>query len=163
MSGSEISRQFEATGKLPDRQIPTYTGENESQWVGWISFASTILILLGSFHIIQGLVALFRDEVFVVGKSGLIVNVDYTAWGWFHIVMGVLAILVGASLLAGRMWARILAVVFAMFSALSNLAFLPSYPIWSAMMIVLCVVIIWAITVHGSELKHEPGWDGRDV
>ena len=63
---SEISRQFDATGKLPDRQIPTYTGENESQWVGWISFASTILILLGSFHIIEGLVALFRDEVFVV-------------------------------------------------------------------------------------------------
>ena len=61
------------------------------------------------------------------------------------------------------MWARIFAVIFAMFSALSNLAFLPSYPIWSAMMIVLCVVIIWAITVHGSELKHEPGWDGRDV
>lgn len=160
---SEISRQFDATGKLPDRQIPTYTGENESQWVGWISFASTILILLGSFHIIQGLVALFRDEVYVVGKGGLIVNVDYTAWGWFHVVAGVVAILVGVSLLSGRMWARIFAVIFAMFSALSNLAFLPAYPIWSAMMIVLCVVIIWAITVHGSELKHEPGWDGRDV
>ena len=103
---SEISRQFDATGKLPDRQIPTYTGENESQWVGWISFASTILILLGSFHIIQGLVALFRDEVYVVGKSGLILNVDYTAWGWFHIVAGVVAILVGVSCLASYLPAR---------------------------------------------------------
>jgi hypothetical protein len=163
MSGSEISRQFEATGKLPDRQIPVYTGENESSWVGWIAFASTVLILLGSFHIIQGLVALFRDEVFVVSKRGLVLNVDYTAWGWFHIVMGTLAILVGASLLAGRMWARIFGVIFAMFSALSNLAFLPAYPIWSAMMIVFDVVVIWAITVHGAELKHPPGWDGKDL
>jgi hypothetical protein len=163
MSGSDASRHFEATGKLPDREVPVYTGVDESAWVGWIAFGGTMLILLGSFHIIQGLVAVFRDEVFLVGKSGLVVNVDYTAWGWTHIAGGTLAILIGVSLMSGRMWARIGAVIIAGLSALTNMAFLPAYPIWSAIMIVLDVIIIWAVIVHGSELKHEPGWDGRDV
>ena len=160
---SEISRHYGATGKLPDREIPTYTAEDESAWVGWIAFGGTMLVLLGSFHIIQGLVAVFRNEVLLVAESGLVVNVDYTTWGWVHIGLGTLAILVGISLMAGRMWARILAVVIAGLSALNNLAFMPAYPIWSAMMIVIDVLVIWAVIVHGSELKHEPGWDGRDV
>ena len=160
---SDISRHHQATGKLPDREIPTYTGVDESAWVGWIAFGGTMLVLLGSFHIIQGLVAVFRDEVFLVAKSGLVVNVDYTTWGWVHIIGGILAILVGISLMAGQMWARILAVIIAGLSALGNLAFLPAYPIWSAIMIVIDIVVIWAVIVHGSELKRAPGWDGRDV
>ncbi len=122
-------------------------------WVGWIVFAGFMLIMIGSFHIIEGLVALFRDEVFLVGSKGLVINVDYTAWGWIHIVGGTLAIGAGAGLLAGQMWARILAVVVAFASAVINIAFLPAYPVWSAIVIAIDVLIIWAVTVHGSEVK----------
>ena len=145
---SEISRQFDATGKLPDRQIPTYTGENESQWVGWISFASTILILLGSFHIIQGLVALFRDEVFVVHKSGLIVNVDYTAWGWFHIVLGAIMIATSIGLFAMKGWARWAGIFFASLSAITQVGVLPAFPIWGLIVIALDVVVIYQLTAR---------------
>jgi hypothetical protein len=31
---------------------------------------------------------------------------------------------------------------------------LSAYPIWSAVMIALDILIIWAITVHGAEMKH---------
>jgi hypothetical protein len=112
-----------------------------------------MLVLVGSFHIIQGLVAVFRDEVFLVGQEGLVVNVDYTAWGWTHIIGGALAILVGACLLAGQMWARVVAVIVAMLSAIANIIFLPAYPIWSTIMIAIDVLVIWAVTVHGSEIK----------
>jgi hypothetical protein len=144
--------EYSATGKpaRPDNLQPVNT---ESAWVGWIIFASWMLILLGCFHVIQGLVALFRDEVYVVGKSGLVLNVDYTVWGWIHLVGGVIAILAGVALNRGRMWARILAVLVAFVSALVNMAFLPAYPIWSAILIGLDIVVIWAITVHGSEMK----------
>ena len=57
-------------------------------WVGWIAFAGAMMVLLGIFHIVDGLVALFRDEVFLVGRSGLTVEVDYTAWGWVHLIGG---------------------------------------------------------------------------
>jgi hypothetical protein len=125
----------------------------QTGWVGWVVFAGFMLVLLGAFHIIEGLVALFRDEVFLVGQRGLVVNVDYTAWGWAHVIGGALSILVGACLLAGQTWARVVAVIVAMVSAITNLAFLPSYPVWSAIMIAVDVIIIWAVTVHGSEIK----------
>ena len=126
----------------------------QTGWVGWIVFAGFMLILVGAFHVIEGLVALFRDEVFLVGPRGLVVNVDYTAWGWAHVIGGILAILTGAGLLAGQMWARILAVVVAFASAVLNMAFLPAYPVWSAIVIALDVLVIWAVTVHGSEVKN---------
>jgi hypothetical protein len=145
-------REYSATGRppRPDDMQPVNVG---SAWEGWVVFAGWMLILLGCFHVIEGLAAVFRDEVFLVGQSGLVVNVDYTVWGWVHVVGGVVAILAGIALNRGQMWARIVAVVVAFLSALVNIAFLPAYPIWSGILITLDVLIIWAVTVHGSELK----------
>jgi hypothetical protein len=122
-------------------------------WVGWIAFAGTMMVLLGSFHLIEGFVALFKDEYFLVGKSGLTVNVDYTAWGWTHIAGGVLIICAGAALFAGKMWARVIAVILATVSAIVNIGFLSAYPVWSSLMILFDVLVIWAVTVHGAEMK----------
>ena len=122
-------------------------------WVGWIIFAGTMLVILGIFHAIQGLVALFNDSVYLVGPKGLVINVDYTAWGWIHLIGGIIVVLAGVALFAGKMWARILAVIVAVISAIINVVFLPAYPIWSTMMIAIDVLVIWAVTVHGSEMK----------
>jgi hypothetical protein len=149
MSGMQ---EYMATGQAP-RPSETQPINTGSAWQEWIMFAGTMLVLVGCFHLVQGLVALFRDEVYVVGRAGLVVNVDYTAWGWAHLIGGIVAILAGVALFRGRMWARIVAVVVAFASSLLNIAFLPAYPIWSAMMIAIDILIIWAVTVHGAELK----------
>jgi hypothetical protein len=128
---------------------PTQYAGDSSGWTAWIVFAGTIMVLLGSFHVMAGLVALFKDEYYLVGKSGLVVNVDYTAWGWVHIILGVVVALAGAALFTGAMWARIVAVLLAMFSAVTNLAFMSSYPLWSAIMIGVDILVIYAVTAHG--------------
>ena len=122
-------------------------------WVGWIAFAGIMMVLVGSFHAIQGLVALFRDEVFLVGRSGLVVNVDYTAWGVTHIIGGALLVAAGVWVFRGKVWARTVGVVLAMLSAVVNVGFLAAYPVWSTIMIAVDVLVIWALTVHGGELK----------
>ena len=123
-------------------------------WVGWIGFAAIMMMMLGTFHAIEGLVALFQDEYFLVGKSGLTVHVDYTTWGWIHIIGGVIVVGAGVALLTGKMWARAVAVAVAAVSAIVNIGFLSAYPVWSTIMIAFDVLVIWAVTVHGSELKH---------
>jgi hypothetical protein len=128
-------------------------GPEPTGWTGWIAFAGVIMVMLGALHAIQGFVALFKDEYFLVGKNGLIVNVDYTQWGWTQLIFGVVVALAGFSLLAGRMWARIVAVIVAFLSVLLNIGFLAAFPIWSTIMIVLDVLIIWAVMVHGREMK----------
>lgn len=125
----------------------------QTGWVGWIAFAGFMMVMLGTFHAIQGLVALFNDEYFLVGKSGLTLSLDFTTWGWIHIIGGIIIAGAGIGLFAGKMWARTVGVILAMVSAVVNVSFLAAYPIWSAMMIVVDVLVIWAITVHGGELK----------
>jgi hypothetical protein len=139
--------------------LPAYT-QRQTGWVGWVVFAAVMLVLLGAMHAFQGVVALVREEFFVVGKSGLVVSVDYTAWGWAHLVGGALAVVVGIGLLAGQVWARLVAVLVAVLSALVNVAFLAAYPLWSALMIAVDVLVIWAVTVHGDELRRS---DDEDV
>ena len=70
----------------------------QTGWFGWIVFAGVIMLLLGSFHAMAGLVALFDDEYFLVNDSGLVVSVDYTGWGWTHLIFGVAVVLAGFSL-----------------------------------------------------------------
>jgi hypothetical protein len=126
----------------------------EHGWAAWVAFAGCMLILLGLFHALMGLVALFHDEVFLVGKSALpISSLDYTAWGWLHIAGGVVAMLAGVAVQRGRTWARAVAVAVAFVSAVLNMTFLPAYPLWSAILIALDILIIWAVIVHGAVMK----------
>jgi hypothetical protein len=129
------------------------SGDELSGWVGWVVFAAVMMIMLGCFHAVQGLVALFDDQKFLVTDSGLVASADYTTWGWVHLIGGIIVALAGASLFTGWLWARIVCVIAAFLSAIVNVTFLSAYPIWSAIMIALDILIIWALTVHGAEMK----------
>jgi hypothetical protein len=138
-------------GRAPRDATPPETPP--TMWVGWILFGSMMMIMLGAFHVIQGLVALFQSDYFLVGPNGLTISVDYTGWGWTHLILGAVVLATGVAVLFGQMWARVIGIGIAMLSALVNLAFLAAYPLWSMMMIAIDVLVIWALTVHGGEMK----------
>jgi hypothetical protein len=122
-------------------------------WAGWVVFAGTMMLILGAFHAIQGLVALLNDQYYLVGANGLTVQLDYTTWGWVHLIGGVLVILAGAGLFAGQTWARGVGIVLAVVSAITNFAFIAAYPVWSSIVIALDILIVYALAVHGRELR----------
>jgi hypothetical protein len=78
---------------------------------------------------------------------------DYTAWGWIHLALGLIAIGIAVGMLAGKMWARVIAVGIALLSALVNLAFLNAAPVWSTIVIAFDILLVWALTVHGREMQ----------
>lgn len=129
---------------------------NEAQksggWAGWIYFAGLMMLMVGLFQAVAGFVALFKEDVYLVG-GGQVAFFDYSEWGWIHLTWGIIVALSSFSLMAGQMWGRILAVFLAIMSAMANFAFLPAYPIWSTIIITIDILIIYAITVHGKELK----------
>ena len=125
----------------------------ESEQYGWALFAVVMLAMAGGFQIINGLIALFRSGIYQVGRSGLVLDVDYTAWGWIHIGLGILAIVAALGLMRGQLWARILGVSLSVLSAIAYLAFIAAYPALCLVVIALDILVIYAITVHGRELK----------
>ncbi len=137
-----------------EQRAPQQTGGSDlSAWTGWIAFAGVIMVMLGIFHAIQGLVALFKDDYYVVGSSQLVVSVNYTTWGWVHLLGGIILAAAGFCVFTGQIWARTVGVIMALVSAVVNVGFLAAYPLWSLMMIGLDVVVILALTVHGSEMR----------
>ncbi|MEV6237734.1 hypothetical protein [Lentzea sp. NPDC051838] len=122
----------------------------ETGWLGWIWFAGIMMIVMGSFNAIEGLVALFRGEYYVVTETQVLVF-DITTWGWITLLIGILVALAGGALLSGAAWARVVAVVLAVVNAVAQLAFVSVHPLWSTIVIALCVTVIWAVVVHGPE------------
>jgi hypothetical protein len=83
--------------------------------------------------------------------------VDYNVWGWVHLILGILAVATGFGLLAGNTAARVVGIVLAVLSAILNLVFIAAYPVWSTIVIAVDIIVIYAIVVHGRELKRDAG------
>ncbi|NMH81034.1 hypothetical protein HF577_28570 [Pseudonocardia xinjiangensis] len=117
---------------------------------GLVVFAGTIMIVAGVFQALAGLVALFRNEVYVVGLN-YVYSFDVTTWGWIHLVVGILVAVAGAAVLAGQTWGRVVGVALAVVSMLVNFMFIPYYPVWSLLIIALDVFVIWALCTSPRE------------
>jgi hypothetical protein len=123
-----------------------------SGWaVGVILFAAIMMIMVGIFQALQGLVAIFENEFYVATRNYLF-EFDATTWGWIHLLLGVLVALAGWGLLSGRTWARVVAITLAVLSAIANFLFIPYYPFWSLLIIALNIFVIWALVAHGREV-----------
>lgn len=159
-AASEVPQQTRGQEQITPQQAapaPQHRAEvtptETSGWTGWVVFASILMIMVGAFQAILGLTALLESGYYVVAPSGLVVNVNYTAWGWVHLALGVVAIAAAFGLLAGQMWARMVGIALAVVSAIVNLAFIAAYPLWSITVITLDVLVIYAIAVHGKEMQ----------
>ncbi len=119
--------------------------------VGLIVFAGILMVMVGIFHAVQGLVALVNDNFFVVGEE-YVFEFDVTAWGWIHLIAGVIVALAGIALFQGAVWARTVAVIVASISIIASFLWMPYYPLWSLTVVAFDLFVIWAVTVHGRDV-----------
>lgn len=128
----------------------------EAQRTGWaiagVVMAASLMILLGFWGIIVGISAIASDNIFVTNLD-YSYDIDLTAWGWIHLILGVIAVLAGFALFSGAVWARVVGIVLAILVAINYFLFLPFYPLWSIIVIALSVFVIWSLaTVSRREL-----------
>jgi uncharacterized membrane protein len=120
---------------------------------GWalsgVVFAASLLTMVGLFQVIAGLVAIFDDEFYVVARNYTF-DLDTTAWGWIHLLLGILLVVTGFGLFSRQAWAGVTAIFLAMLTAVENFFFIPYYPFWSILVIALSVWVIWALTRPGA-------------
>jgi hypothetical protein len=131
-----------------------------SGWTGWVGFAAVILFVSGIFSVIQGLVAIIGPNAYYVKTNGNLFALNVAGWGWWNLIVGVLLVVAGGALFAGQTWARVVAIILAVLSGISQLLLVPAQPWWSLIVIALDILIIYAVTAHGGELREDTG--GRD-
>ncbi len=124
----------------------TRAREPVSAWaISGITFAGVLMIVVGFFQSIAGLAAILENEFFVVTQN-YVFEGDVTAWGWIHLILGIVIVLAGFALFAGATWARVVGIVLAVLVAVANFFFIPYYPFWSILIIALAVWVMWALT-----------------
>jgi hypothetical protein len=139
------NESYQASASRADRET--------SGWaVGFILFAAIMMIMVGIFEAIQGIVAIFENEFYVATRN-YVFQFDATTWGWIHLLVGLLVAFAGYGLLSGKTWARVVAITLAVLSAVANFLFIPYYPFWSLLIITLDVFVIWAVAAHGGDMR----------
>jgi hypothetical protein len=131
---------------------PSAGYDEPTGWTGWISFAGVMMILAGGLNLLYGIVAVVNDD-WVVWTNRTAVYLDVSEWGWFHIVVGAIVLLSGIGVFSGNILARTVAIIVASISLLVNFFFIPVYPLWALTVITLDVLVIWALTAHGREMR----------
>ncbi len=140
----------EMSGDLSSIAAP---GDEDSRLVGFVIFGAVIMMMIGAFEVLMGATALFDSGYYPVEEEGLFVVGDYAVWGWAHILLGALMIATGIGLFRAKMWARVVGIGLSMVVAVVNMGFADAAPIWSITVIALCVMVIYAIAMHGGDLK----------
>lgn len=146
------SETYQQAGGQVYREPVGQSYDEPTGWVGWIYFASVLMILAGILNAIHGLIAIVNDEWVVWGNRGDL-YLDLTEWGWVHLGVGIVLVLAGFGVLTGNVLARAVAVVLACLSVVANFLYIPAFPVWAIIIIAIDVFVIYALTAHGGEMR----------
>ena len=116
---------------------------------GWITYASIMLGLAGTFNVIDGIVGLSKSKFYVADSK--FVFSDLRTWAWIVLFLGVLQILASLYVARGSESARWFGVGAASVNALAQLAWLQSYPLWAISVFTMDVLIVYGLIVYGGK------------
>jgi hypothetical protein len=124
-----------------------------SAWTGWIGFAAIMLAFIGAITFFEGLIAIIRDNYYVVTREHVFAF-DVSTWGWIMLFWGILLFLAALGLAAKSGWARWFTIVILFLNLLGQLSFLGNgqYSLWSLTIITLEIVVLYALTVRWKEV-----------
>jgi hypothetical protein len=97
--------------------------------------------------------AVLIDDGFVRDTRDYAYDLDPTGYGWIHLILGIVLVLVGFGIFSGAVWARTVGIILAMLSAFVSFLFIPSYPVWSVLIIALDIAVIWALATTGPAVE----------
>ncbi|MHC0429334.1 DUF7144 family membrane protein [Streptomyces sp. O3] len=134
------------------------TGESDggSAWAsGGTLFAGVLMLVYGVLGVLHGIAAIAEDDVYA-RLGDYVYKFNLTAWGWIHLVLGVLVAVVGCGILKRAGWAKALGVGIACAVVVVNFVWLPYQPVWALIAVAIGVFVIWALCTDTSDRS-----DGR--
>jgi hypothetical protein len=117
---------------------------------GWLGFAGVMLMLAGALDIVNGLYALgAQDTQF----DTLFFDNNIEAWGWFYLIVGIVLVVAGFGVFNRTTWAVVVGIVGASIGIITNMLWVFVYPIASLILVGVCVLVIYALTVYGTDAE----------
>jgi len=123
--------------------------EEDLKGAGLVEFAGILIAIFGIFNIIHGIGAIAKSHAFTTNAHYIFGNLR--AWGWVMLIFGILQLIAVGALARNRPWARWFAVVVLALNTLAHMLALPSYPIWSVLVIAANVFALYGLLVYGGK------------
>lgn len=114
-----------------------------NKWSSWVALGSILMIIVGGFKLIAGIIGLFKDQYLVQGTNGYML-VDVTGLAIWWLIIGAVLLFGGMAALNGKSWGYVVGIMAASLAALSEFFSIPYTPIWSIIMIVVYVAVLAA-------------------
>lgn len=123
-------------------------------WSGWVGFAAVLMVIIGILDFFQGLIAIIRDDYYVLAPERIIVF-DLTAWGWIMLIWGIVLMFAGAALGAGMSWARWFTIIVGSLNFIIQLGFVGSseYTLWALTVLAMNVLVLYALIVRWEDVR----------
>ncbi|KAA1423789.1 hypothetical protein FE697_009500 [Mumia zhuanghuii] len=128
------------------------TGTSNPWAQGVTIFAAAMLAIIGFVQVFQGIAAIAKDDLLVTTENYLF-SFDTTTWGWIHLVLGILFIVIAFAIMTGNAFARGAGIGIAILSIVANFLWLPYYPVWGVLIIAFNVVLIWALANYTPDFE----------
>jgi hypothetical protein len=151
LSGRSSEQFIERGSAMTDTGYDAY----ESSGAGWKLFAGIMIIIGGTFNIIDGLVGItnvnyVKTQLGTGGQLPLTNNIK--TWSWVVLIVGAIMVLAGFLIFVGNMFGRVIGVLAASVNAIVQLGYLQHYPFWSFTMILVDILVIYGLVAHGGKL-----------
>ena len=129
------------------------TPSTKAAWADMGSTLGGVLLLISAvMGCLHGFAAIDDDEIYAAGNEYLY-GLNLTAWGWIHVIVGVLSAIVAIGVLLRTSWGQITGVVVAGLSMIGNFMVIPLYPLWSVTLIGVDLLVMWALLTQLGKYK----------
>jgi hypothetical protein len=140
------------TQSTPETSAARFSRESavydDDRGTGWVLFAGVLLAILGALNLIDGIAAV-SSSTFFVNDAKYILS-ELNTWGWVLIAMGVVQGLTAVGVWLRATGVRWVGVTIAALNAIAQVFFMPAYPLLSAMLFSLDVLVIYGLVAHGA-------------
>lgn len=124
---------------------------DEPRGYGWVIFAGVMLMIAGALNLIYGIAAVSNSHFYIANAHYVISELN--TWGWVTIGLGALQLCVAFGIWMKAGWARWTGVVIASLNAITQLIFLPSYPLLSLAVFAIDLLIIYGLVSYGGRTQ----------
>ena len=125
--------------------------EDDERGYGWVAFAGTLLLILGTLNFIEGLAAIGNANFFVHNTHYIAGSLN--TWGWIVLCIGVLEWAVGCGVFLKNQFSRWTGVVVLSGNAIVQLLMIPAYPFWSLSIFTLDILAIYGLIAYGKRIS----------
>ncbi|HZM53733.1 MAG TPA: hypothetical protein VFC03_01770 [Acidimicrobiales bacterium] len=121
----------------------------EQRGEGWLVFAGVILVLGGIMKFFDAIWAFSYHGALPYNLEAAVFGHSLKTYGWVDLAVAVILIVSGFAVVVGSGLARWIGIIAAAIAGISAIWWMPFYPVWSFVYIVIAFLVIYALAVYG--------------